>query len=167
MTTFQLDQNVNRKTLARRCFAEGRAVAKRFPVEWKMYDKGFKDPQLLPIVMAGNRPLVTNDRRIASDYADIIPTANPGIIIVGYPLGHICPLRRGEIEKIIWDFKSRFPIWDSVTWSNSVVEITPEWVEVSHIDLGILNLDERIDYSDGWAEKLENHLKINANKRLP
>src|SRR4051794_36901092 len=101
MTTFLLDQNVNQKSLARKCNSEGHAEAKRFPVEWKVYPGGFKDPQLLPIVMAGDKTLVTNDRNIAQHYSDLIPTSNPGIIVVGFPPGHIRPIGKGDIEKII------------------------------------------------------------------
>jgi hypothetical protein len=168
MITFLLDQNVNKKTLARSCNDQGLAIAKRFPVEWKNYPGGFKDPELLRIVMAGAEPLLTNDREIAAAHTDAIPNSNPGIIIVGHPPRHIRPMGRGELEKIIARFKEAFTIWHHVSWSKTIAEITPISVEIKHIEHGILKNDELISRSDvTWPNKLENWLKLNSARSFP
>ena len=167
MTSFLLDQNDNRKSLWRNCMNEGNPRVTRFPKEWAMYEGGFKDPQLLPIVMAGDKPLITNDRNIARDHVDAMPPRNPGIIIVGHPIGHIRPLGRGDIERIIADFKHRFPKWCIVCWSNSIVEITPLGVEACHIEEGIVHVDDRFAYNEpDWSDRLEAVLKKNSQRGL-
>jgi hypothetical protein len=167
MTTFQLDQNVNRRSFAENCQKEGRAGVWRFPSAWSKKADGFKDPELLPIVMSGDKPLITNDRNIARLHVDSIPGNNPGILIVGFCKGTIRPIGSGDIEKLIAIFKNNFPDWDTVSWSNSVVEITQQGVEVWHVDNGTLPRDLYVEFDDSnWQQLLKDAL-VKNNRRNP
>jgi hypothetical protein len=167
MITFQLDQNVNKRSLAETCQKEGKAGVWRFPKKWSTIAEGFKDPDLLPVVMAGDKPLVTNDRNIAKENARFIPSKNPGIAIVGFAKGTIKPLGRGDIEKILVNFKAQFPRWHLVSWSNSVVEITQNSVEVWHVEAGNLGPDDYWPMTQpGWPNLFEAVLRKNASRLL-
>ena len=168
MTTFLLDQNVNKKSLAETCNREGFAHVRRFPSEWKMQAGGFKDPDLLQKVMVGNQPLLTNDRNIAREHATIIPPINPGIIIVGFCKGTIKPLGKGDIERILRQFKQSFPQWHVTTWNNSIVEITQKHAEVWHVETGDLRSDDYISFDElNWSGRLAGVLEKNAARRPP
>lgn len=164
MTTFLLDQNVNKKSFARKCNLQPHAKAKRFPPEWKDYVGGFKDPQLLPIVMDGDKPLVTNDRNIASENIAYIPKANPGIIIVAFAKGSTTrTLTADDTEKILANFKSTFPKWYAANWSNTVIEITQLGVMVSHVESGLLQPDTYLAFTTAnWQPSLTAVLAANA-----
>lgn len=165
MTSFQLDQNVNKKSLARDCERQGLANVARFPSEWKNRPGGFKDPDLLPIVMKGNRTFVTNDRKIAQENASAIPDEHPGIIIVGFCKGTVKPIGRGSIEGILASFKIKYPDWHVVSWSNTIAEITQQSVEVWHIENGILRSDEYLPFDRPfWTTALSDWLSKNSNR---
>ena len=168
MTTFLLDQNVNKKSLAESCNREGLVVVRRFPRQWQRFPGGFKDPELLPIVMAGQEPLLTNDRNIARDHCSYIPALNPGIIIISLCKGTIKPLGKGDIERIIRKFKQLFSQWHTVKWNNSIVEVTQLGVEVWHIEVGTLRRDAYAAFNDpDWVSAISVALSKNAARRQP
>src|SRR5947199_5149814 len=107
MTTFQLDQNIDDAKVVDACKAEGHGAANRLPVALR----DAEDPQLLAVIMAGNSPLVTLDRKLAWEHSAHIPDEHPGIVVVtNYPKKF--PTMTSRIAlRLLAALKKRFPTW--------------------------------------------------------
>ncbi len=70
MSTFQLDQCISSHAIVEACRQEGHGDAIMLPNNLR----NTKDPQLVPIVMAGTSVFVTKDWNLPTECASLIPS---------------------------------------------------------------------------------------------
>lgn len=128
MNRYVFDECLDSKRLIASCNEEGKCIADRYPPHMK----GTKDPLMLPVILAGEAPLVTTDHTIVEEHWSHIPSENPGIVIIR--------LRRPSRKmtdklagKLLSDFKRAFPDWETQVWSGLCLEITEADVILSRI----------------------------------
>ena len=118
MSTFQLDECLNDARLATACNAAAICTVHRYPSNLK----GKPDREMLPVVFALGRTLVTTDRTIVDDNPSSIVAPNPGIIVIKqkrpFP-----PMTARRARAIIEDFKGGVPSWPHIDWSMIYAEI--------------------------------------------
>src|SRR5438552_3002206 len=107
MTTFQFDQCLNDKKLARDCTDQGLAIAWCFPKRL-MHEE---DPVVLSDLLGKPNPLVTFDLRMAEDHSTYIPQANPGMVAISNGRGNPRTMTTPTARKILVQFKNQFPDW--------------------------------------------------------
>ena len=160
MITFQLDQWLNSKRFARDCAAEALCQTLRLPPT--LVD--VKDPDLLRTLMAGVNPLVTFDRALPREHTSSIPRHHPGIIALSnFPAPQTMTIRIAQ--QVLKRFKTAFPDWHEVSWTNSVAEITTISVELWHVDQAQLVRDAYLAFdSVDWQTKLRELLQQNSQR---
>lgn len=159
MIAFQLDQCLDSKRFARTCAAEGQCQTIRLPPSLRDAD----DPALLGGLMAQPNPLITFDRALPHDHTASIPDRNPGIIVVSnFPEPQTMTIRIAQ--RVLRQFKSAFPQWPAISWSNSIVEITTIGVEAWHVEQGRLARDGYFAFDAGdWQDGLRQTLIKNSS----
>ncbi len=163
MITFQFDQCLNDKKLARDCTAEGLATAWCFPR--RLMDE--EDPVVLGDLLAKPNPLVTLDLRMAGDHSISIPEPYPGIVAISNGRGNPRTMTTSAARKVLVQFKKRFPDWHRTTLHNSIVEISPAGVEIWHVEKGRLVHDEYIPFDDSdWTTRFKRLIRLNAERVL-
>jgi|SRR5579862_4199794 len=167
MTTFQVDQNLHDRDFAAECEAGGSAKVWLFPKNLRHEP----DEKILPILMARSNPLVTMDRDIAQDHPKSIPNKNPGIVVVGFAKGNAKSITIKNVKTILAQFKRLFPRWANTNLDGSILEITPESVEVWHVHDNTVIEDVYLPFSaDKWTDQLMEVLDTNSrrsNKAIP
>ena len=118
MRGFQLDENFNSKSLRSRCNSGGHCHVHRFPPNLS----GTKDPELLPIMLARESPLVTLDRRMIENHLQFIPEPNSGIIVVK-TINTKQTITNSIASTIVDKFKTLYPDWHSTDWSGKCLEL--------------------------------------------
>ena len=163
MKIVQLDQEIDARHLVRACENEGKVTAYRLPTELKNKE----DPDVLGALIPKGNPILSADWDFAHDWPAFIPNLHPGILIVGqddddpYFDTHVG-------QRIVFDFKQSFPLWNVLAWDNSIVHIQPSYVTVWHCEDHRLVRDEMISRADDdWQERLEAHLAANARRTPP
>ena len=63
-----------------------------------------------------------------------MPEIHPGVVIIHNGFGNPQTITMKIIQKILAKFKERFPDWYQVDLRNSIVELTPDTVELQHIE---------------------------------
>jgi hypothetical protein len=101
MKTFQLDQCLNDKKLARECTDQGLATAWCFPR--RLMDE--EAPVVLGDLLGKPNPLVTFDLRMARDHGTYIPEANPGMVVISNGRGNPRTMTTSAARKILAQFK--------------------------------------------------------------
>lgn len=161
MITYQLDQNLHDRSFASDCEKTKLANVWLFPKKLRHAP----DETILPIFMRGDHPLVTMDRLIASAHPFAIPDKNPGIVIVGFALGHFKTVTTKDVRMILSQFKRSFPEWSQTSIAGSILELTPETIEVSHIDNHRIHRDADLKFDDTeWISVLKLVLAKNAKR---
>jgi hypothetical protein len=161
MMTFQFDQCLNDKKLARDCTAQGLATAWCFPRRLMNEE----DPVVLSDLLAKPNPLVTLDLRMARDHSASIPEANPGMVVIGNGRENPRTMTSSAARKILARFKNQFPDWHRTTFNNSIVEISPAGVEIWHVDKGQLVHDGYISVDDSdWITRFKQLIQLNAER---
>ena len=125
MTTFQLDECLDDKRLARACNAAAKRTVHRCPPDLK----GTPDHEMLPVVFSRNTTLVTIDRTIVDDSRAAVVSPNPGIIIIQKKKPHP-PMTSARALEIIERFKENIPSWPTIDWSMVYAEIDEDEVYV-------------------------------------
>jgi len=121
VTTFQLDQCLDDKDLARACNAEGKCTVKRYPERLR----GQSDKVMLPAVFSQDTTLVTIDRTIIEDNESSIVAPNPCIIVIRTKKPR--PFMTASLARRIMDrFKTNVPSWPDIDWSMVYIEINNE-----------------------------------------
>lgn len=153
MKTYQLDENINDKQLAKSCNEQGLAWAKR----QSRKDKGRKDPDWVPRVIAQGDTLVTLDRRIIDDCRRAVPEENPGIVILENDESIPFTIRSKDAKKILATLKSAMPDWHN-DWCNSVIRLSQQRIIVGHIEDGQFVLDRNLSLLDpDWKEQFADY----------
>ncbi|MEM8641502.1 MAG: hypothetical protein AAGG51_22205 [Cyanobacteria bacterium P01_G01_bin.54] len=142
MNIFQLDECINGKKLEKGCSEEGLCKVYRYPRNLK----GEKDPQMLNELLPKGNPLVTIDYALLEDHLNAIPAKHPGIIIINNEIPKTITLK--IVRSILARFKSSFPEWYNLSLNNSIVLLTQESIEISHIEsCGELKSDGEFSYN--------------------
>jgi len=161
MITFQFDQCLNDKKLARDCTNQGLCVAWRFPK--KLINE--LDPVVLNDLLAKPNPLVTFDLGMAEVHTTDIPERNPGLVAISNGRQNPRTMTTPIARKILQKFKGLFPQWHQSLLNNSIVEISPESVEVWHVEAGRLVRDGYLLFADAdWSARLLDTLQQNAQR---
>jgi hypothetical protein len=88
----------------------------------ELNNKGVKDHQMLPIILAKDAALVTTDYGIVDDNIDHIPYPHPGIICIK-SLDTTHTLTVATAAANLDRFKSSFTVWHNTDWSCKYLEI--------------------------------------------
>jgi hypothetical protein len=161
MMTFQFDQCLNDKRLARDCTAQGLATAWCFPR--RLMDE--EDPIVLGDLLGRPHPLVTLDLRMARDHSTSIPDSNPGMVVISNGRDNPRTMTTSAARKILAQFKKQFPDWHRTTFNNSIIEISPAGIGIGHVESGRLVHDEDIPLDDmNWMTRFERVIQVNAGR---
>ena len=166
MKTFQLDENISDKELAKSCNEQGLARAKL----QRQKDKGRKDTDWVPVVLARGDTLVTADRSVIEDCKGYVPEKHPGIVILENDESILHTFRSRDAKKILAIIKSVMPNWHN-DWCNSVVRLSQQRVIVGHIEEGQFVSDGYLSLLDpDWRDQFERIIQFNNSrsaKQLP
>ncbi len=92
------------------------------------------------------------------------------MIAIGNGRGNPRTMTTSAARNVLVQFKKHFPDWHRTSLQNSIIEITPEGVEIWHADRGRLVHDGSLLFDDGdWLPRFEELLRLNAarNSSLP
>ncbi|MGP0067333.1 MAG: hypothetical protein ACLQGP_27530 [Isosphaeraceae bacterium] len=130
----------------------------RFPR--RLMDK--EDPEVLGDLMQKPNPLVTTDLEMVRQHLAFIPDFHPGILTISNSKNPQTITSKG-IRRILAKLKELFPLWHQADFRNSIAEITPESIELSHVEGGSLIRDKSLSFdTDGWVSEAEVILAHNA-----
>ena len=163
MPIFQLDENLNDSEFARECDEESKAAGiadlslKRFPKRLR----GEEDEVVLRNLLSSGGTVLTKDRGIATDGKDGIPDEHPGIIIIANAPS-VRVTGNQAVRQILRKMKTSVNEWHSLSFKNSIIEITQAGIEVRR------KSDAKAKYLDfaanGWESNLVSILKDNAGQ---
>ena len=123
------------------------------------------DPVVLNDLLAKPNPLVTFDLGMAEDHTTDIPERNPGLVAISNGRQNPRTMTTAIARKILQKFKGLFPQWHQSLLNNSIVEISPESVEVWHVEAGRLVRDGYVLFADAdWSARLLDMLQQNAQR---
>ena len=156
MKSFQLDECANDKSIARDCNNQGLAKVELQPKD----KKGMKDWEWAPSVLNHGLALVTGDKNIIEDSEGNIPDHHPGIIIFRNS-DRIPTWGSKQIREILSKFKIAFEDWHE-EWSNSVIYLSKNDIEVGHISNGQFVRDKFLLWSDAdWQDEFRQAIQSN------
>lgn len=143
MNRFQLDECCNSRSLREKCNSAGHCEVRRYPRQLI----GQKDPEMLPVLLAKEAPLVTTDRRIVDDHIQHIPFPHSGVILAKSQ-DTTRTMTVSSAEGLIERFKLSYPNWHSVDWSCQFLEIDETTAELHVIANGVLTTVGTSKFSD-------------------
>jgi hypothetical protein len=126
-----------------RCNAGGESIVHRYPRELR----GRKDHEMMPVILTGDRTLLTTDRKMVEDHTDCIPDSNPGVVLVK-TINSKRPLTSATVSRIIDNFKSRFPSWASTDLRNTYLEMDETGVYISRLHKEYFSSSVFVDIND-------------------
>jgi hypothetical protein len=134
------------------------AIVYRFPR--RLMDK--EDPEVLGDFMQKPNPLVTTDLAMVRQHLSFIPDFHPGILTISNGKNPQT-ITSKIIRRIFTKFKDLFPLWHQAAVRNTIAEITPDGIELSHLEGGELVRDRYLAFqSGGWTAEAELILARNA-----
>ncbi|MGH7140563.1 MAG: hypothetical protein ACREHD_32920 [Pirellulales bacterium] len=164
MNSVQLDENSTSKKLFALCKDEGKVSVKTFPRA--MRNKSVQDPDVVDRFLKSNESLVTTDHRMPIKQAAKIPNFHAGIIIVRNNGPHT--QREKDILEVLRTFKDRMPKWEDLNWSNSIVELYQDRVEIYSIRDSAPSAPTVINFDDAdFVASLQRVLAENATCQIP
>jgi hypothetical protein len=85
-------------------------------------------------LLRGANPFVTKDRGFVEDHIESMPKNHPGVLIIhnGSTSPETITIR--IVRRILGIFKQKFLDWHLVELRNSIVELTPDEIRLSHIE---------------------------------
>ena len=102
---------------------------------------------------------------MAEDHTTDIPERNPGLVAISNGRQNPRTMTTAIARKILQKFKGVFPQWHQSLLNNSIVEISPESVEVWHVEAGRLVRDGYLLLADAdWSARLLDTLQQNAQR---
>lgn len=158
---FQFDQCFNDGSIADACNNQGLAKAYRFPRRLM----GKDDSEVLDELLIKSNTLVTTDLDMVRDHIDHVPAGHPGVLAICN--GHANPqtITSSIIKKLLLEFKTSFPNWNSVSLCNTVAEITPIGLDIFHVEEKELVRDQYLSFEDpDWASLAATILLRNATR---
>jgi len=144
MTICQLDECSNSSKITKECNNSGKAQVYRFP---KLL-KGKSDNEILKILLTKENPLITFDKEIVHENRPATPETNPGLIILKNAPSIPDTMNDKNALRILNKFKGHFPRWNEISWRNSIITITQEYIVIEHISEGKIIKDKYIKYDD-------------------
>lgn len=129
MIHVQFDECFSSKRVKALCDAEGKVSVSTFP--HRLRNKSLKDSEVVGRFFPAHSALITTDHRLPIKQAEHIPHEHPGIIVVRNNGPHT--QRERDIIEVLSNFKRRVPQWERLTWSNSIVELYQDRVEIYSI----------------------------------
>jgi hypothetical protein len=149
MIDVQLDKASNGSRLRKQCNAE--AVVKCCKLPRKLNDAA--DDEILDFVKKTNRLLLTYDRRIADEWPESFAAGCPGVLIVALDAGSIRRITESIAMNILRKFKDEFPTWGEIDCRNSVIELQPRYIFVSHYEDAAMRRTGFVDRASGdWRQ---------------
>ena len=144
MITFQLDECLNDKALAADCNSQGLATAFRFPKTLK----GKTDSEVISGLLNRNNPFLTKDTGFVDDHIKDMPELHPGVVIIHNGYANPQTITIKIVRKILAKLKEVFPEWHQVDLRNSIVELTPESIQLQHLEGWNLILDSDLSLEE-------------------
>lgn len=124
MDYVQLDKNTGDKRLRDACLRQGIVGCELLPREIRDAD----DDIVLDYVFEKQCVLFTFDRRIHFQWGSVLAGRNPGILILRKDDDSLEQINTKTAPRHLQQFKTDFPAWHSVSFRNSVLEVTPKYV---------------------------------------
>ncbi len=165
MLGVQLDHNSDAKKLFKSCNAQGLVECFRLPHSLRVQ----QDDSILKYAIENHRLLLTYDRPIIDEWWQAIAGGSNGVVVIALDGNdpYTKTMTYAAASRIIAAFKADFPQWHSLCWDNSVVEISPSYVEVNHVVEGgvVRNENGYLGRStSGWQLALQELLNKNASR---
>ena len=63
-----------------------------------------------------------------------MPQTHPGVVIIHNGFANPQTITIKIVRKILTKFKEMFPQWDQVELGNSIVELTPDSIQLGHLE---------------------------------
>lgn len=161
MIEIQQDKASNGSRLRKHCNAE--AVVKCCKLPRKLNDAF--DDEILNFAKTAKRVLLTYDRRIADEWPESFSAGCPGVIIVAVDPGSVRRITESIAMNILRKFKDECPTWSSVDCRNSVIELQPRYIYVSHFEVNSVRRTGLVDrLALGWQSDLLGLLRTNSSR---
>ena len=159
MKTFRLDEDIACKKLEKQCNASGLTQVRR----QRFHDKGRKDPDWVPSVLARDEALVSCNIELIDETEGKIPCQHPGIVIVENAIPGNDTYDWREALKMLARVKAACPNWHQ-EWRNCVIYISQVAVKVGHIESGRFVKDMSAGFSESdWATRFETAIRANQD----
>lgn len=163
MKSVQLDECMDDKRFARACNSEGIVRAKRFPK--RLRNRAVSDEEALRQLLPRCDLFVTKDLRIADQNAHWLPGDHAGILIITLGPDATRTMTTHIARDLLRKLKDSFADWSEPTWNSSIMELSPDYIEVNHVVSGSLVRDATIDRNTAnWQEELQSILHQNAER---
>jgi len=150
MNQIQLDEGCNAKRLVKACEKEGKVAALRFPIRLRQAS----DPEVLDDLLPRGNPILTVDLGFARDHPENIPNVHPGIIGIGLDDDSIQTMTTQICQRILAQLKKDVSGWEALDVSNSIIDVRPKFIEISHCRCQGIIVDRLIcRQGDGWQSE--------------
>lgn len=161
MKQVQVDKNSFARKLVDSCNTQNLVRCCRLPRNLNDAD----DSEIIAFAKSKDRLLLTYDRPIAYQNAELLSSGGPGILIIEYPDSD-SQVRKMAVKtamQMLKKFKEQFPDWHLANWSNSIIHLQPKAVWVNHAADGAVILDGIADRTKSqWQVLLQDMLATNA-----
>ncbi|HEX5442438.1 MAG TPA: hypothetical protein VFW87_01355 [Pirellulales bacterium] len=162
MNDVQLDKATDAKKLASFCNSEGIVRCWRLPDQLEDSD----DDVVIGFAKQHGRILLTTDRTMPDEYPGALAFGSFGVLIIALGDASRQTMTHAALMSILATFKSDFTDWGTLDLRNSIIELQPRFIDVSHV------AGERIERTDlcdrtaeDWQKKLRAALRLNAERK--